>query len=75
MSHSTIHLNACWVLVDVLLTKHCHINEFGSAASAVPVSAIFSPERQFRSLNDNIEHTFLQDQGSQLDSQGQGVGV
>ena len=47
MCHSTIHLNACWVLVDVLLAKHCHINVLGSATSAVPVSAILSPERQF----------------------------
>ena len=75
MCHSTINLNACWVLVDVLLPKHCHVNEPGSAASTVPVSAILSPERQFRTLNDKIEHTFLQGQGNPLDSQVQGVGV
>ena len=70
MCHSTINLNACWVLVDVLLPKHCHVNEPGSAASAVPVSAILSPERQFEFKKDS-GRTSPRGQGSLLDIQGQ----
>ena len=44
MCHSTINLNAGGVLVDMILPEHCHVNEFCSASSAVPISTILCPE-------------------------------